>query len=173
MTMHQLRQGVRAAAPAVAMLLGVLILVVPVRLGQGFIPTPLFPLAIVFLYAVYDQEALPAPVVFAIGIFHDLIYGGGVGVWAATYLALQYLVFTQSEYLQGRVRHVIWLAFAVAATMVGLLFWATESLLAGGWLPFWPLAFQWGVTMAVYPFIATAFFWLRSRAAMDVERRAP
>ncbi|MEM9421308.1 MAG: hypothetical protein AAF986_02175 [Pseudomonadota bacterium] len=170
MNIHQLRQGVRASAPTVAMLLGVLLLVIPLRLGQGYLPTPLFPMMIVFLYSVYDQDALPAPAVFAIGLLHDLVYGGGLGVWAAAYLCLQYLVFTQSEYLQGRVPHVIWLAFAVAATMVGGLFWAVQSLLAGGWLPFWPLALQWGVTIAVYPFVSTLFFYLRARASAVRER---
>lgn len=166
----QVRRAARAAAPAIALTLSILLLVVPLRLGQGFIPTPLVPLMIVFLHSVYQPEALPAPVVFAMGLLHDLLYGGGLGVWAAAYLSMQYMVFTQREYLRGRVRHVIWLAFGVAMVGVSALLWGLQSLLANAWLPLWPLLAQMVVTIAVYPLAATVFFTLRARAAALAER---
>ncbi|WOI54116.1 rod shape-determining protein MreD [Parvularcula sp. LCG005] len=167
--MLRVRRVLATSAPAVAMLAGIVLLVVPIRLGQGYIPTPLLPLIIVFLYSVYDPDALPAPVVFVLGLLHDLLYGGGFGVWASIYLSMKYLVHTQREYLNGRVRRVIWLAFAVASVTVGIVLWLEQSLLAGRWVALWPLVYQFFITIAVYPLASRTFFYLRRRAAGEFE----
>ena len=165
-----LRQMLRLSAPAIALLVSVLLTIAPLQLGILGVsfPMPILPLIIVFLYAVYDPSGLAPPITFAIGIVHDLLYGGAIGPWASVYIAIQFLVYSQREYLRGRVFHVIWLAFALALLVVAPLFWLERSMLAERFLSVWPLFSQFGMTILVYPAIAWIFFGLRDRATAEV-----
>ena len=165
----RLRAGLRAAAPAVAFLGGVILLAVPLRLFQGFVPTPILPMLVVFLYALYDPEGLPTPVIFAGGLLQDLLFGAAIGPWASVYLLVAYLVTTQRTYFLGRARDVVWIGFAVAATCGMVLLWAEMSLLSRAWQPVLPAAYQLLVTVILYPACAWVFFWLRARQGVREE----
>lgn len=168
-----LRQSVRSLAPVAALVLSIVLLVVPLRLFQGYLPTPFLPMFVIFLYAVHDPDSLPAPVVFLAGLLHDFLYGPTLGVWSATYLVLQYLTLTQHDYLQGRPGRLVWFAFGVAASIAGIVLYVTRSLLAGGWLPLVPLGYQLFITIAIYPLASMVFFALRNRAAMQIAADDP
>lgn len=159
-------------APALALLIGITLLMVPLRLFQDLVPTPIVPLLIVFLYALYDPEALPAPVVFAGGLLHDLLYGEPFGVWASVYLLVAWMTGGQRTYFLGRARDVVWLGCAAALGVAMLVLWAEMSLLSGGWLPLRPAALQFGLTILLYPVAARLFFWLRARAGVREEWQA-
>ena len=159
-----LRSAFRAAGPSIALFFAVLLLVTPLRLFQGYVPTPWVPMIIIFLYAVYEPEALPPSVVFAAGLLQDLLYGGGIGIWASVYLGLQYLVYSQHEYLDGRLPRVVWVAFGVAATISAIALYLLSSFLAGAFLPIVPLIYQLFITVAVYRLATMLFFFLRDRA---------
>ena len=161
---YAVRRAIRAAGPSIALFLAVILLVTPLRLFQGYVPTPWLPMIIIFLYAVYEPDALPPVVVFAAGVMHDLLYGAGIGVWASVYLGLQYMVYSQHEYLDGRLPRVVWAAFAVAATVAALALYLLRSFLAGGFLPMAPLFYQLFITVAVYRLATMLFFYLRARA---------
>lgn len=163
------RAFLAAAAPAIVLLLGVLALMVPLRLFQGYVPTPIFPLLIVFLYALYDPEALPAPIVFAGGLLHDVLYGDPLGVWASIYLVVMWMTIGQRTYFLGRARDVVWLGCAAALLIAMIVLWAEMSLLSAGWLPLTPAANQFALTIALYPVCAYLFFWLRARAGVREE----
>ncbi|MEM9234688.1 MAG: hypothetical protein AAGA69_10705 [Pseudomonadota bacterium] len=166
---YAVRRALRTAAPSIALFIAVILLVTPLRLFQGYVPTPWVPMIIIFLYAVYEPEALPPAVVFAAGLFHDLLYGAGIGVWATVYLGLQYMVYSQHEYLDGRLPRVVWMAFAVAAFIAALVLYLLRSFLAGGFLPMGPLFYQLFITVAVYRLATMIFFYLRARAARSEE----
>lgn len=165
-----LRQILRLSAPAIALLVSVLLTIAPLQIGLlGLsVPMPVLPLIIVFLYAVYDPSGLAPAVTFSIGVIHDLLYGGAIGPWASVYIAIQFLVYSQREYLRGRVFHVIWLAFALALLVAAPLFWLERSMLAERFLSVWPLFSQFGATVLFYPAVAWGFFSLRDRAAAEV-----
>ena len=163
------RRALAAAAPALVLLAGVLLLVVPLRLFQGLVPTPILPLLIVFLYALYDPDALPAPVIFAGGLLHDLLYGAAFGPWASVYLLVLVLVSTQRTYFLGRARDVVWIGCAVVLAAAMVVLWAEMSLLKGAWQPILPAAYQFLVTLLLYPVAAYVFFWLRARQGVREE----
>ena len=168
-TIDRLRGALAAAAPALILLAGVVLLAVPLRLFQGTVPTPVLPLLIVFLYALYDPEGLPAPMIFAGGLLHDLLYGAAFGPWASVYLLVAVLVSTQRTYFLGRARDVVWIGCCVALTAALLVLWAEMSLLKGAWQPILPATYQFLVTMLLYPFAAYVFFWLRARQGVREE----
>jgi rod shape-determining protein MreD len=165
----RLRTILAAMAPAIALLLGILVLTVPLRLAQGLVPTPILPLLIVYLYALYDPDALPAPVIFAAGLLHDFLDGEGIGLWASVYLLVTWMTVGQRTYFLGRARDVVWLGFAAAATVAVLVLWLEHSLLSGGWVRILPALYQLLVTILIYPVCAYLFFSLRARAGVREE----
>ena len=163
------RSVLASVLPALALVLAVLLLLVPLRLFQGYVPTPLLPFIVIFLYALYDPDALPAPVIFAAGLLQDLLYGGPLGVWPSVYLLSLYLVTGQRTYFLGRAPDVVWLGFGVVLLVAMLLLWAEMSILSGGWLPLWPAVYQFVITGALYPVGAYLFFYLRARQGVREE----
>ena len=162
----RLRSGLALAAPALALLAGVVLLSLPLRLFQGALPTPVLPLLVVFLYALYDPGALPAPVIFAGGLLHDLLTGAALGPWASVYLLVAVMIGAQRTYFLGRARDVVWVGFAGVSVAAMIVYWAEMSLLKGGFLPLRPAAYQFLVTVLSYPLAARAFFWLRARVGV-------
>lgn len=163
-----LRQALAAIAPAVALLAAALALTLPVRLFQGFVPMPWISAIIVYLYAVRDPDAMPAPLAFASGLLLDLLTGAAPGVWASVHLAILWLVRTQSDYLYGREGTVLWLTFGIMSFVVSILLYAEYCLLAGRWLQPAPVLWQWAVTVMAYPLASGVFEWLRRRAAREI-----
>lgn len=157
----------RAITPTLLGLFGVLILVLPLRLFEGTVPTPFFPLIVIFFWSIYGPGYVPSISTFAIGLLQDLMLGGAIGVWMVVYLLAQYLVITQRDYFLGRDQHVVWLGFAIVSAGVGLLVWGQTCLLAGTWVPALPLAIQMIVTIACYPVIAIAFSHLHQRVIIE------
>ena len=165
----RLRAGLAAAAPSVALFLAVLLLATPLRLFQGFVPTPILSLLIVFLYGLYDPDALPAPVIFAGGLTLDLMTGQALGPWASVHLLVFYLIVGQRTYFLGRARDVVWIGCAALLTLALFVLWLEHSLLSGGWQPILGAAYQFAITIALYPVAAYVFFWLRARQGVREE----
>jgi rod shape-determining protein MreD len=164
-----LRAALGAMAPGLVLFAAVLFLGLPFRLFGGFLPMPILPLLIVFLYALYDPDQLPAPLVFAAGLLHDALYGSAFGPWASVYLLLQLMVIGQRTYFLGRARDVVWLGCAVALFLVMIVLWLEMSLLAGGWLPILPAAYPFFIPALLYPIPPFLFFYLRARQGIREE----
>ncbi len=157
----------KAAAPTMLGVLGVLILAAPIRLFEGFAPTPILPLVIVFFWSVYGPDYLPPLSVFVIGLLQDLLTGGPLGLWPAVYLVTQYIVMSQRAYFLGREQKVVWLGFALASIGAGLILWLVMSLLSGALLPVRHLMSQLAVTVLIYPLFGVAFGELHRRVLVE------
>ncbi|NOX95594.1 MAG: rod shape-determining protein MreD [Alphaproteobacteria bacterium] len=157
----------KAAAPTLLGIFGVIILALPVRLFEGFVPTPIIPLVVVFFWSIYDPDFMPSVSVFFIGLLQDLLTGGPLGLWAAVYLVTQYIVLSQRAYFLGREQKVVWLGFAMAALGASMILWLVMSLMAGLMLPVRGLLYQMFATVMIYPFFGTAFGQLHRRVLVE------
>ena len=164
---ENLSRILRAATPAALGVMGAIILSLPLRPFEGFLPTPIIPLVIVFFWSLYGPDLLPAPSVFAIGLLQDLLTGGPLGLWAIVYLATQWVVLSQRSYFLGREQRVVWLGFALAASASGVILWLVMSLMSGALLPIWALVAQLFATVLVYPLFAIAFGHLHRRVLVE------
>lgn len=164
---ESLSRIVKALTPTLLGLLGVILLALPVRFAEGVVPTPLFPLVVVFFWSIYAPNYLPAASLFVMGLLQDFLTGGPLGLWPAVYLATQYIVLSQRGYFAGREQQVVLLGFAFAAAGSGLIVWLVMSLMSGAILPFWGLAFQLLATIAVYPLFGAAFGRLHRRVIVE------
>ncbi len=158
----------KAATPTVLGLFGVLLLALPVRLGEGLIPTPLLPLVVVFFWSIYGPDYLPSISVFFIGLLQDFLEGGPLGLWPAVYLATQYVVLSQRSYFLGREQRVVWMGFVFAAANAALILWLTMSLMRGELLPMATPAGKFLATIATYPVLAAGFSHLQRRVIVEV-----
>ncbi len=158
----------KAAAPTLFGLFAVLLLAAPLRFAYGFVPTPILPLVIVYFWTLYGPSYMPAPSVFAIGLLQDFLTGGPLGLWAAVYLGVQYIVLSQRSYFIGRELSVVWVGFAFAAAGASLILWLVMSLMSGELLPLWGLMFQMFITVAAYPVFSIAFSHLHRRVIVEM-----
>ncbi len=157
----------RAMTPTMLGLLGVLILAMPIRLFEGFAPTPIFPLVIVFFWSVYGPDYLPPLSVFAIGLLEDLLTGRPLGLSPAVYLITQFIVMSQRAYFLGREQKVVWIGFGFASLGAGLILWLVMSLMSGVLLPVGYLLLQLAATVAIYPLFGAAFGELHRRVLVE------
>ena len=157
----------KAAAPTALGLFGVLLLSLPIRLAEGWAPTPLLPLTVVFFWSIYGPSYLPAPSVFGVGLLQDLLSGGPLGLWPAVYLITQYVVLSQRSYFHGREQRVVWIGFGFASVSAGFIFWLTMCVLRGELLPVTALLLQLAATIATYPLFAAAFSHLHRRVIVE------
>lgn len=157
----------KAATPTLLGFLGVLLLSLPIRLGEGFLPTPLLPLIVVFFWSIYGPSYLPAASVFLVGLLQDFLSGGPLGLWPAVYLIAQFIALSQRSYFLGREPRVVWLGFAFAATGAAVILWLVMSLMSGALLPVWGLAKQMAATVLLYPVFASAFAHLHRRVLVE------
>lgn len=157
----------KAAAPTMLGVLGVLLLAAPIRLFEGFAPTPILPLVIVFFWSIYGPDYLPPLSVFVIGLLQDLLTGGPLGLWPAVYLVTQYIVMSQRAYFIGREQKVVWIGFAFASAGAGLILWLVMSLMSGALLPVRFLLLQLAATIAIYPLFGVVFGELHRRVLVE------
>jgi rod shape-determining protein MreD len=157
-----------AATPALLGFFGVILLASPVRLFGGDIPTPVIPLIIVYFWSLYSPGHLPAASVFAMGLLHDLLSGGPIGLWPTVYLVMQQIAISQQAYFLGRDLGVVSIGFAVAALVVSLIVWFVMSLMTATVLPIGGLLWQMLVTVGCFPLFAFAFRRLHRRVVIEV-----
>lgn len=164
---ENLMRLLKAAAPTLLGLAGVIILALPVRLFEGFAPTPLVPLVVVFFWSIYGPDYMPSISVFFVGILQDLLTGGPLGLWAGVYLITQFIVMSQRSYFLGREQKVVWIGFALAAAGASVILWLVMSLMSGVLLPVRSLAAQMAVTVLIYPAFGLAFRQLHRRVLVE------
>ena len=157
-----------AAMPALLVLFGVLLLAAPVRLFGGVVPTPILPLIVVYFWSLYSPGHLPAASVFAMGLLHDLLSGGPVGLWPTVYLIMQQIAISQQAYFLGRELGVVSIGFAVATLVVSLIVWFVMSLMTATALPVGGLLAQMLVTVLCFPLFALVFGRLHRRVVIEV-----
>lgn len=157
----------KSAAPTLLGFLGVFLLALPFRFFEGWAPTPIIPLVVVFFWSIYGPDLLPSVSVFFIGLLQDLLMGGPIGLWAVVYLIAQLIVLSQRSYFIGREQRVVWIGFALAAATSSLMLWLVMSLMSGVLLPVVPLALQMVATVMIYPLFAAVFSELHRRVLVE------
>ena len=164
---ENLMRLMKAAAPTLLGLFGVIILALPVRFLEGLVPAPIIPLVVVFFWSIYGPDYMPPLSVFFIGLLQDLLTGGPLGLWPAVYLVTQFIVLSQRSYFLGREQKVVWIGFALAAAGASLILWLVMSLMAGVLLPITGLLVQMAATVMIYPLFGAAFGQLHRRVLVE------
>jgi rod shape-determining protein MreD len=118
---------------------------------------PALTLSCVFFWSLFRPLAMSAPVVFAIGLFADLLGLAPVGVSMVVLLAAHGLALVWRRGLARQGFLTIWAVFGLVAFAAALAAWALTSLLLLRLLPVAPALFQFVLSAAVYPAVAAIF----------------
>jgi rod shape-determining protein MreD len=130
---------------------------VPMQLPAATPIAPALALISVYFWALHQPDLVPAPAVFAIGVFQDILSGLPIGLNAFALLAIYGLVVSQRRYFFGKSFGVLWWGFATVAVVVGAMEWAAMSLLSAQLLPVLPVAIEQFTAAALYPVVAYVF----------------
>lgn len=90
-----------AAIPFLCGVAGVVIANVPISVFGGILPPPLLALMPVYFWCLVRPDLMPAPAAFAIGVLEDLLSGGPMGVWAASFVIAYVLVDRERDAFAG------------------------------------------------------------------------
>lgn len=133
--------------------LGVTILFgVPLRVFGLRLPEPIFPMAVVFAWAVIRPSILAPVAVLLMGLFLDAYWGSPAGFWALNLLFAYGVVLAGRSIMAGQARAVLWGWYAVVTALsLGLGYLVsmldvqvTPNLLSVLW--------QFLATIVLYPF---------------------
>lgn len=147
----------RRLVPAGLSIACVLVSVVPVPApGFGAI-APMLALASVFFWAIHHPALLPPVVVFAIGLFYDIVTSGLMGAHAVVLLLVYGAVVHQRIFFRNKSFLVVWWGFMMVVAGAGALTWVLASLFSGQLLPAGAALFQGLMTFALYPLLTWIF----------------
>ena len=149
--------AVRRLTPLLITLGLVVMAQVPMQLPAAMPITPALALVSIYFWALHQPDLIPAPAVFAIGLFQDILGGQPIGLHAFILLVAYGLVVSQRRYFFGKSFIVLWWGFATVAVVVGATEWAAMSLLSAKLLPVLPVAVEQITAAALYPVIAYVF----------------
>ena len=139
-----------------------------VPLGQifGLQVSPAFGLMAVYYWAVNRPEFLPPYAVFLVGLAHDLLSAGPVGLWAFLYLVCYGLVVMQRLLFAGRSFMVFWIGFGLTCLLTGALAWVAACLYHGVLLAPGRILFEMVATFILFPPFARVFEGLHHRLGL-------
>jgi rod shape-determining protein MreD len=130
---------------------------VPMQLPAAMPISPGFAVIAVYFWALHQPDLIPAPAVFAIGIFQDILGGLPIGLNAFIFLVLYGIVVSQRRYFFGKSFGVLWWGFATVAVVMGALEWVLMSALSARFLAVMPIVVEQLTTAALYPVVAYVF----------------
>ena len=164
-------------APAVTVLLMVLISVMPWGLGPSFqFAMPAMPFAAIHYWTRARDGHMSTWMVFAAGLTVDVLSYGPLGYWAMIYLAglTLTILLQRSSSDSGSITGLASFTFVIA----GLLFsaWALASgyfMRLIDWTPmFWAAALLIGIYPVIHLLLAPVESWAARPRALNLERRA-
>ncbi|MHA1569846.1 MAG: rod shape-determining protein MreD [Alphaproteobacteria bacterium] len=160
--------GARRLTPLLTTLFLAVLGGLPLYLPGYAAVAPMFALIAVYYWTIHRPDLLPAPAVFAVGLFVDLVSGVPLGVNGLILLLVYAVVLAQRRFFHGKSFLVVWWGFSLVAAVSAMVIWLLLALLSGQFPAPLPVAFQFGVNLAVYPLAS----WLLARAQRNLLRRA-
>lgn len=165
--LQRLDRLARNLTPFAISLVFVMVSVLPLEIPFYGAVTANLGVMAVFYWAVYRPDLLPPAAAFLLGLWQDMMFGTAFGMYALVFLIVHTVLAAQRRFFQGKSFLVVWWAFALVALLASILAWILAMLLHGAWLSPMPAAFQYLLTIALYPFAT----WLLARSQHAVLRQ--
>lgn len=160
---QRLDQIARNLTPAGLTLVLVVLSVVPTHIPGYSRVAPVLALVSVYHWAIYRPQLLPAVAVFLLGLLQDLLGGAPLGLHAVVFLTVYGLVIWQRRFLVGRSFSIYWFGFALIGLAAAVWSWALASAWNLAVLDLRTIAFQYVLTLGLFPVIAWIFLrWQRA-----------
>ncbi|MGO4410996.1 MULTISPECIES: hypothetical protein [unclassified Brevundimonas] len=111
--------------PALTAIAVTVLLAVPLRLFDLTLPEPVLPIVLAFAWPLIRPSMLAPVVLFGLGLFLDLFWGGPLGLWPISLLAIYGAILLAANFLAGQATIVL---FALYAASTGLAFFLAYTI---------------------------------------------
>jgi rod shape-determining protein MreD len=138
--------------PMVQALVVTVLFGVPLRLWGLQLPEPVFPMAVVFAWAVIRPSVLAPIGVLIMGLALDIFWGGSMGLWALCLIIAYGVVMATRNMMAGQSRSMMWVWYAAVtgiSMFAGYLFIMLDDRAAANPLS---VAWQFLATVILFPF---------------------
>jgi len=150
--------GFRVVTPVVLAFLMLVISRLPFGIEGLESAMPLLTLIACYYWTIYRPNLMPSIALFFLGVLQDLLTGGPLGLMALVLLLVHWVVDAQRRVFLGKSFVVGWWGFGLIALGAEGVIWMLASIYYDQLLVVRPFAFQFMLTVAIYP----CFAWLFS-----------
>ena len=119
------------ALPAIAVMAGSVVLATPVELFGLKLPEPVLPLILAFAWPLIRPSMIAPAVLFGLGLFLDMFWGGTLGLWPLCLLSVYGVVLASRNLLAGQETQVLFVWYAVCALAAFIVAYLIVTLDAG------------------------------------------
>ncbi len=154
---QQLDIQARRLVPAAVTFALVLLAAAPLHVPGLARIMPLLALIGVYHWTAYRPDLMTAQVVFAIGLFQDIIGGGPLGLHAAIFLLVHGGIVSQARFFVGKGFVVLWFGFALMSAAAAVIAWVVMVLFNTALMDPWALFYQYLLTVGVFPILSRLF----------------
>ncbi|WP_297799717.1 rod shape-determining protein MreD [uncultured Brevundimonas sp.] len=113
--------------PALMAVLATVVLSIPFRLFGLTLPEPVFPLVLAYAWPMIRPAAIGPIVLFVLGLFLDLYWGGQFGLWALALMIVYGAMLLARAFMSG---HATVVNFALYVGCVALAFFVAYVVTA-------------------------------------------
>lgn len=164
---QRLDNQARRLAPIAVTFVLVLLSAMPLHVPGLARIMPMLALIGVYHWTAYRPDLMPAPAVFAIGLFQDIVGGGPLGLYAAVFLLVHGGIVAQARFFVGKGFVVLWFGFALMAAAASLIAWVATMLFNAALMGPRALVYQYLLMVGVYPILSLWFLRWHSRLAAE------
>jgi rod shape-determining protein MreD len=137
--------------PALAALAVTVLLSTPVELFGLKLPEPVLPLVLAFAWPLIRPSMVAPAVLFGLGLFLDLMWGGTLGAWPLSLMAVYGVVLAARNLLAGQETQILFVWYAVCTFAAFLLAYLVVTLNVGNAPSLLSLAGQMIPTLLLFP----------------------
>ncbi len=137
--------------PALAAVILTVLLATPVELFGLKMPEPVLPLVLAFAWPLIRPSMVAAALLFGLGLFLDLMWGGALGLWPLSLMTVYGVVLAARNLLAGQETQILFVWYAACTLAAFLLAYLVVSLNAGNPPSLLSLAGQVVPTLLLFP----------------------
>ena len=117
--------------PALAAVATTILLATPVELFGLKMPEPVLPLVLAFAWPLIRPSMVAPAVLFGLGLFLDLMWGGTLGVWPLSLMVVYGVVLAGRNLLAGQETQILFIWYAICTLTAFLLAYLMVSVKVG------------------------------------------
>jgi rod shape-determining protein MreD len=125
---------------------------IPLRLWGLQLPEPIFPLPVLFAWAVIRPSVLAPMGVLIMGLFLDLFWGGSLGLWPLCLLISYGVLLAGRSMMAGQSRTILWIWYGVVIAIAQAAGYLIVMLDARAMPNLMSIGWQFLATVVLFPF---------------------
>jgi rod shape-determining protein MreD len=137
--------------PMLQALVATVLFGIPLRIFGLQLPEPVFPLAVVYAWAVIRPSVLAPVAILIMGVFLDVFWGTSLGFWELCLLLAYGVILAARSIMAGQSRPILWGWYALVVALAMTLGYLVSMLDVKAAPGLVGIAWQFLATIVLYP----------------------